>query len=199
VHAYVSTADLSEAYDHMWGNRVGTPSLTYFYRTFVAIGDGTFVTFDRVRVNSSTYNKHLRFHMSGAAGSPTLLGGNTLKQTVGGSAIFIKTLLPAAPTINILQNSGATSYRSEISDSVPGTDLNALNVSYATSSTGTLPATTLLSTIDSNFYGLQVSDTAPKVIVLAKSSGTATYTATSFTTSFTGTANILVADLAAGQ
>ena len=67
----------------------------------------------------------------------------------------------------------------QISDSVSGTDLNALTVIYATTSGGSLPAATSLGTIDANHVGVQVVDSTPLVAVFAKTvqdNGNNTYT-----------------------
>jgi hypothetical protein len=197
-YAYAS-ADLSSAYD------LATPvaskrTLSYYYRTFVAIRDGTYLVLDRVSVLKPTYTKKLRFHLNPSGGAP-VQNGNVVSSTVGASQVYINPLFPSTTSVSVVQNTGgAPTYRAEITDPAAGTNMDVLTMMYATGSGTALPPTSMLSTIDTNFYGVEVADpVGPKVIVLAKNSGSGTtYTTISFTTAASGTESILVANLAPG-
>jgi hypothetical protein len=104
-----------------------------------------------------------------------------------------------------VRNPGPTNWRLEVSDSAGGTGLNALTVLYATSSAGSLPTTTAITT-DANHVGVQVADTTPKVAVFAApvmDNGNGTYTpntynSVAFTTTHAGTGNYLISGLTPG-
>ena len=121
-------------------------------------------------------------------------------------------LLPASPVItasrDIATSDGMTplTYNIQVSDSVSGTDLNALTVIYATASGRSLPATTSLTTIDANHVGVQLSDSIPLVAVFAETvqdNGNntytpLTYTSATFTSTHSGTGKYLVTGLQPG-
>src|ERR1035437_6816920 len=199
-------ADVTTAYDQPYN--ATTRALRYWYRETLAMGDGTQIVWDRVKMLNSTYLKHLRWQLS-SAGTPTKTG-NVVSNVVGSSAIFIDPVLPASPTVNIVRNLNgggqAVNWRVEVNDSAGGTDLNALTVLYATASNGSLPATSALGTIDANHVGVQIADTTPKVVIFAapvadKGSGTYapnTYNSVTFTTTHSGTGKYLIAGLVPG-
>jgi hypothetical protein len=183
-------------------------TLQYFFRSFLSLGDGTYIVWDRAQSTSATHTKQLRWHLS-AATIPNL-NGDTIVSTVGNSKIFIKTLLPASPRISIVRNLTAVgaqplNWRAEVTDSSPATILNGLTVLYTAPSSGSLPPTSTLTT-DSGHVGVQIAGAAPKVAViplgaLAVGDGTfnpATYVSVTFTSTHAGTAKYLVAGLAAG-
>jgi hypothetical protein len=199
-------ADVTNAYDNPYN--ATTRALRYWYRETVAMGDGTVIVWDRVKMLNTTYLKHLRWQLS-SAGTPTKTG-NVASNVVGSSAIFIAPVLPASPSVNIVRNLNgggqAVNWRVEVNDNAGGTDLNALTVLYATASNGSLPATAALGTIDANHVGVQIADTTPKVVIFAapvadKGSGKYapnTYNSVTFTTTHAGTGKYLIAGLVPG-
>jgi hypothetical protein len=201
---YVS-ADITTAYDHDFN--AATRALRYWYREVLAMGGGTQIVWDRVKMLDASYIKHFRWHLS-AAGTPSKTG-NVVTTVVGSSAIFIDPVLPTSPTVKIVrnlnENSQSVNWRVEINDSVTGTDLNALTVLYATASNGSLPTTVAITT-DANHVGVQVADTTPKVAVFAApvtDNGNNTYTPTTyisatFASTHSGTGKYLIAGLAPG-
>ena len=122
----------------------------------------------------------------------------------GSSRVFIQPLLLAAPMLSVghtLASSDGSAFVpfAEVADGVTGTDLNVLTVIYATSSAASMPAATSLSVIDSNWVGVQVADTTPKVVVHAKAIAASgdnylaqRRTSATFTTTHSGTGNYLV-------
>ena len=209
AYTYASN-NLAEAYDYQ--HIPASRSLRYFYRSVVAIGDGTFVVWDQVKALSSAYTKSIRWHLSSIATTPSTVG-SVVSATVTNSKVFIDSVLPASPTIAVTRNksgdgiTGASdvTWKVDVKDSVTGTDLNALTVLYATSSSGSLPTTAAITT-DANHVGVQVADTTPKVAVFAApvtftSLGTYTpntYTSTTFTSTHSGIGKYLIAGLAPG-
>jgi hypothetical protein len=208
-HAYASV-DVTNSYDYNYNPT--QRSLRYFYRSVVAMGDGTFVVWDQIKALKSSYVKHLRWHLS-SLGTPSK-NGNIVSNIVASSAVFIDSVLPASPNVSIVRNkdvdgfsgAGNTNWHVEVSDSAGGTDLNALTVLYATASNGSLPATTALGTIDANHVGVQIADTTPKVVIFAapvtdKGNGAYapnTYNSVAFTTTHAGTGNYLISGLTPG-
>src|SRR5262249_59625182 len=95
--AYLKT-DLTTAYSvgdrKPWDAR----SVRYFHRSFLSMGNGVVVVFDRVRVLKARYVKKLYFHVNPAGGPPSI-AGDTASIRVGRSALFIRALLPSAPVI----------------------------------------------------------------------------------------------------
>jgi hypothetical protein len=197
-YAYVS-ANLSSAYESP------TPvaskrTLLYFYRTFIAMRDGVYLTLDRVSALKNTYTKELRFHLNPVNGAPVQTG-NIVSSVVGTSQLYLNPVFPSTASVKVAQNTGgAPTYRAEITDAAGGANMDVLTMMYATGAGTALPPTSMLTTIDSNFYGVEVADPiGPKVMVLAKNSGSGTtYTTTSFTTAAAGTESILVANLSPG-
>ena len=183
-------------------------TLQYFFRSFMALGDGTYVVWDRIQSTSATHTKQLRWHLS-AASTPNL-NGDTVDSTVGSSKIFIKTVLPASPAVSVVRNlTGATkqpiNWHVEVTDPSPATNFNGLTVLYTAPSTGAMPATTALTT-DANHVGVQIAGSASKVAIFARGASAVgdgtfnalTYTAATFTSNHAGTAKYLVSGLSPG-
>jgi len=186
----------------------GNRTLQYFFRAFAALGNGTYVVWDRVQSTDARHIKQLRWQLS-AASAPDL-SSDTIESTVGSSRIFIKTLLPAPPHINIVRNltingSQPINWRAEVMDCSPAAKFNGLTVLFTAPRGGSLPPTNTLVT-DSNHVGVQVAGSAPKVAIFplgtsAVGDGTfnsATYSAVSFSSTHSGTGQYLIAGLAPG-
>jgi hypothetical protein len=183
-------------------------TLQYFFRAFAALGNGVYVVWDRVQSTSASHTKQLRWQLS-AASTPNL-SGDTIESRVGSSKIFIKTLLPKSPKINIVRNlttdgSQPINWRAEVTDSSPAATFNGLTVLFTGPNSGSLPATTILPT-DSNHVGVQIGGSAPKVAIfprgtIAVGDGTfnsATYSSVSFSSTHSGTGQYLIAGLEPG-
>jgi len=93
--------------------------------------------------------------------------------------------------------------RIEVSDPSPSANLNVLTVLYATASSGSLPATSAITT-DANHMGVLVADTTPKVVVFGKGvSATSSYpnyaatqySSVTYTANYAGTAKHVVANM----
>lgn len=203
--------DLGTGYDIRPDSRVpANRTARFVYRGVAYMGGNTVFVWDRFRSKSSAYTKRLQWHLP-QVNAPSV-AGSVISTVVGSSKLYLDVLLPASPTIttarDIATSDGTSNltYNMQVSDSVTGTDLYGLTVAYATTSGGSLPTTTLLSTIDANWVGAQVQDSTPLVSVFAKTvqdNGNntytpLTYTSTSFTTTHTGTAKYLIAGLTAG-
>jgi hypothetical protein len=184
-------------------------TLQYFFRAFAALGDGIYVVWDRVQSTSASHIKQLRWQLS--AESVPSLSGSTIKSTVGSSNIFIQTLLPPSPKINIVRNltindSQPINWRAEITDSLPAPRFNGLTVLFTAPRGGSLPATTVLST-DAKHVGVQIAGTAPKVAIFpreafASGDGTfdsARYSSVRFASTHSGTGQYLIAGLKPGK
>jgi hypothetical protein len=157
-------ADLTSAYSvgerKPWSSR----SVRYFERTFLSIGNGVTVVFDRAQLLKGRYVKKLYFHLN-PAGGPPAISGHTTSIRVGRSALFIRTLMPSAPVLAVVTDPVSaddrrpTTYRLEISDSVASTTFTALNVLVATrSSAKSMPATVGLQSTDGAMVGAMVRD-----------------------------------------
>ena len=205
-------ADLGTAYDRRPDSRVpASRTARYYYRSVAYLGGNAIFVWDRFRANSSTYTKRLQWHLNPT--NPPSVNGAVISTTKGSSSLFIDTVLSASPTIvtarDIATSDGTAplTYNMQVSDSVSGTDLNALTVIYATSSGGSLPSTTSLGTIDANHVGVQVSDSTPLVVIFAKTvqdNGNNTYTpltyiSATFMTTHSGTGKYLVTGLQSGN
>src|SRR5262249_10873069 len=140
-------------------------------RTVTAMGGGTYVVADRTLAKKSGFMNHVRWHFN-TLGTP-VLNGSTISETVGASNVFVTTVLPATPSINLVNdgtdhcNTGrgcSVNYRAEVSDSAGGPAMNVLTVISATASSSSQPAVTNLSTlgsIDANHQGVQVNGNVP--------------------------------------
>jgi len=200
-YAY-SKSDLRSAYD------IPTPvpamrSLTGFVRSFLFLGDKYFVVWDRISAASSSYTKKLFWHFN-PNGIPTV-NGNVAQSTVGRSTLFLNTLLPGAPVLNVVPDGlkGITdttpmTYRVEVSDSVTGANLNALHIIEATSRGDNFPATSTVNVTGGNMVGALISDATPRV-VLFSADGTPQSDVTYTTTYPAGaTARHVITDLTPG-
>lgn len=203
-------SDLGSAYDKRPDSRVPSNRTARFYFRAVAyLGGNAVFVWDRFRSSSSGYTKRLQWHLNPA--NPPIVSGSVISTSMGSSSLYIDTLLPATPTIvtarDIATSDGRTplTYNMQVSDSVPGRDLNALTVLYAAASRGSLPSTDLIAT-DANWVGAQVADSVPVVAVFAKTirdNGNNTYApftyrSTTFTTAHASTGKYLVAGLQPG-
>lgn len=149
-------------------------TVQYWYRTFAAMGDGTYFVLDRVKSLAATGVAHvreLRWHLN-SANAPVVASG-VISSVVGSSKLFIAPLGMTTPAITASDRDIATSdgssnttYLAKVNDTNSTTDLEVLTVMYATGSGGSLPATTLLSS-SVNAYVAQVADTTPKVFAHA--------------------------------
>jgi hypothetical protein len=196
-------ANLVEAYPN--GNHYpynGSNTLTTFVRSYVFLGDKYWVVWDRAQSASSSYTMKRFWHFN-KNGQPTL-NQNTLTSTVGSSSLFVTTLLPASAMISVIGDgvSGMTdtnvsTYRAEVSNPSASTSLNALTVIDADSSSSSQPTTTIVSVTGGNMVGAQIADATPRVMLFS-TDGTA-QTSASYSTSYSGTGQHVIADLAPGN
>ena len=174
---YMKT-DLTTAYGignrKPWTRR----SVRDFQRSFLSMGDGVVLVFDRMRFLKANYIKKLYFHLN-PAGGPPAISGDTASIRAGGSALFIRTLLPssailaAAPDPVSADDSRTITYRLEVSHSVASATFDALNVLVATSSSATsMPATTRLQSANGTMVGAMVRDGGVQRIGLFSAEGT---------------------------
>ena len=196
--------EFATAYDYAQSPSART--LQYFFRSFVPLGDGVYVVWDRIRSTSASHTKQIRWQLSSAS-VPTVTG-SLITSTVGASKIYVNTLLPASARVSLVRNlaggGAAMNWHAEVTDPAPSNTYTGLTVLYATSTTGTIPSMTRLTTVDSAFEAVQIGGDAPKVAVLPRNVtdvGDGTFVSTaasqaSFTTDHAGTATYLVAGLA---
>ena len=173
---YMKT-DLTTAYSVGDRKPWGTRSVRSFYRTFLSMGNGVVVVFDRLQVRKANYVKKLYFHFNPTGGPPTI-AGDTASIHIGSSALFIRTLLPDAPVLAVAADpvsatdTRAITYRLEVSDSVASTTFNALNVLIATaSSTSSMPGTMRLQSVDGAMVGAMVTDGSVQRVGLFSADG----------------------------
>jgi hypothetical protein len=173
---YMKT-DLTTAYSiggrKPWTNR----SVRYFYRNFMSMGNGVVVVFDRMRFLKANYVKKLYFHLN-PSGGPPAISGDTASIRAGSSALFIRTLMPAAPVLAAaadpvsVADSRPITYRLEVSDSVADNTFNALNVLVATaSSTTSMPTTVRLHSTNGTMVGAMVMDGSVQRVGLFSADG----------------------------
>jgi hypothetical protein len=160
---YLKT-DLTTAYSIGRRKPWAARAVRHFYRSFLSIGNGVVVVFDRMAFSKSSYVKKLYFHVNPSGGPPAITG-DTATVRVGRSALFIRTLMPSAPVLTAAANpvsaddNRTSTYRLEVSDSLASTTFDALNVLIATgASTTTMPATTRLLSQDGGMVGAMVTD-----------------------------------------
>ena len=99
--------DASSAYNS--GNYSNMPNkkMNYFYRDFIYLrGSNLFLTYDQISAKNSTnikgqYRKHIRWHFLGTS----TVTGNQVKITQKNTDLHIHTLVPASPTISIIDES----------------------------------------------------------------------------------------------
>ncbi|HEY7057265.1 MAG TPA: hypothetical protein VH458_12105 [Vicinamibacterales bacterium] len=174
---YMKT-DLTTAYgigDYQpWENR----SVRSFYRSFVSMGNGVVVVFDRMQFLKPNYVKKLYFHLNPAGGSP-VVSGHIASIRVGGSALFVATLLPTAPILTaaadpVSDTDGRSmTYRLEVTDSIATTTFTALNVLVATASSETsMPPTARIESTNGTMVGAAVTDGSVQRIALFSADGT---------------------------
>ena len=171
-------ADLTTAYSVGDRKPAEARSVQLFHRSALAIGNGVVVLFDRMRFRKAHYIKKLYFHLNPAGGPPVVVG-NTASIRAGGSALFLRTLLPDVPLlvaagdpVSATDQRPAT-YRLEVSDSVASATFDALHVLIATPSSAIeMPATLRLCSTDRAMVGAIVADGNSQRIVLFASNGT---------------------------
>ncbi|HKF66367.1 MAG TPA: hypothetical protein VKB36_07560 [Vicinamibacterales bacterium] len=174
-------ADLTSAYGVGEHKPWITRSVRFFHRSFLSTGNGVVVVFDRVQLRQSSYNKKLYFHLNPDGGRPTI-AGDTTSIRVGRSALFIRTLLPAAPILAVAADpvsdtdNRPITYRLEVSDAETGQTFTALNVFIATpASAPSMPITNRLRSSSGTMVGASVADGAVERIALFSASGTAQF------------------------
>jgi hypothetical protein len=193
---YIKT-DLTTAYGVGDRKPWDTRSVRYFYRSFLSMGNGVVVVFDRIQVRKANYVKKLYFHLNPTGGPPTI-SGETASIHVGGSALFIRTLLPAAPVLAAAgdpigpTDSRPITYRLEVSDSIASARFDALNVLFATaSSTSAMPATIRLQSMNRAMVGAMVTDGGVQRVALFSADG-APQSSVSYTANFAGQMSVHV-------
>ena len=173
---YLKT-DLTTAYSVGRRKRWATRAVRFFYRNFLSLGNGVVVVFDRMQFLEANYDKKLYFHVNPTSGPPTIVG-DTASIRAGRSALFIRTLMPAAPVlvaaadpVSAVDNRPIT-YRLEVSDSVASTTFNALTVLVATeASIGSMPATVRLQSPDGTMVGAMVKEGSVQRVGLFSADG----------------------------
>ena len=119
---YMKT-DLDHRVQHRRPQAVGQPLGAFFHRNFLSMGNGVVVVFDRMQFLKANYVKKLYFHLN-PAGGPPAISGDTASIRAGSSALFVRTLMPAAPVLAAAADpvsatdSRTSTYRLEVSDSV---------------------------------------------------------------------------------
>ena len=160
---YMKT-DLTTAYSI--GDR--TPwalrSVRHFYRSYLSMGTGVVLLFDRMQFLKANYVKRLYFHVNPEGGAPAI-SGNTASIRVGNSALFIRTLEPAAAVLTAgadpvsADDPRPITWRIEVAEAIANTTFNAVNVLVATASTATsMPETIRLSATNGTMVGAMVLD-----------------------------------------
>jgi hypothetical protein len=173
---YLKT-DLTSAYGVGDRKRWASPSVRDFYRSFLSMGNGVVVVFDRMRFLDADYVTKLYFHLNPAGGPPAIVD-DTASIRAGRSALFIRTLMPAAPVLAAVADPVSATdrrtitYRVEVSDPVPNATFNALNVLVATaSSTTSMPLTVRLQSDDGTMVGAMVKDGSAQRVGLFSADG----------------------------
>jgi hypothetical protein len=173
---YVKT-DLTSAYTVGDRKPRASRSVRYFERNFLSMGNGVLLVFDRIRFLKANYVKKLYFHLN-PAGGPPAISGDTASIRAGNSALFIRTLMPAAPVLAAVADpvsatdSRTITYRLEVSDSLANTTFNALNVLVATaSSTTSMPTTVRLPSTNGAMVGAMVADGSVQRVGLFSADG----------------------------
>ena len=193
-------APLQNAYLDNHGNK----TISEYVRSFVNIGGDVDFVFDRITAPSSSTRK-LEWHTPALAsatppGNATeiALNGNIASATVGNSKIWIKTLLPASPTLNRMTDvitwdvtTLMGTQRFEVSD--PNASSCSTNCPFLTvlsptaSSVAAMPATTLITA--TGYDGAIYDDgTLPRVALFSvddRIHSSVTYTA-SYSAGLTG-------------
>lgn len=184
AYTYCKT-DLTTAYT----NNIPT-GLVAYVRSFFAFPDGTFVVYSRVQAPNTTDLKTLYWHFN-PNGMPSV-SGTLVTSTVGASKLYMRTVLPATPTLTVVADPVSDTdpttitYRVEVVDSVSSVHLRVLSVFKATDLVTAMPATTVLTP-----SGMSGVEYASKV-VLVSTDGT-TRSSVTYTTS--ASAQHLLTDL----
>src|SRR5262249_29691580 len=95
-----SENEFATSYDY--AQAPASRTLQYFFRSFFALGNGTYLVWDRIRSTSANHIKQLRWHLSNA--STPAVGLNNVSSTTGSSKIVIQTLLPSSATVTLVRN-----------------------------------------------------------------------------------------------
>ncbi len=181
-------ADLSSAY-HRKGELADTVNATLkrFQRSFLYLRETDVVlVYDRILAKNSTnqngqYKKHLRWHFL----ENPVISGNNLVATMDNSKLFVHAVLPAAVSINKVDESNnpdnvfgaglnyafnTYTWRAEVS--VPGNPLqqDLLTVFQPGGLTAAEMTTTNISTIESNMEGAMILANGKKDLVLFNTS-----------------------------
>ncbi|MFO0985270.1 MAG: hypothetical protein U1E76_26660 [Planctomycetota bacterium] len=164
-YSYVRS-DLSTAY-----NRAGDPDdtpnrrLDFFYRNFVYLRSAdVFVVYDQVQAKPSSnpngeYRKHIRWHVP----ELPVITGRMAQMDHGQSRLFIDAVLPANASLTVvddLTNPGesvAGTYRIEVSDPANPLFVPFMAVLQPGSSTATAPTDTLVTSVEGNMIGVDIS------------------------------------------
>jgi hypothetical protein len=172
-------ADLTTAYSVRDRRPAELRSVQQFHRSALAIGDGIVMLFDRMRFRKAHYVKKLYFHLN-PAGGPPAIAGDTATIRVGGSALFVRTLLPDSPQLTAAADPVSATdvrpatYRLEVSDAVASTAFDALHVLIATPSSATaMPGTVRLRSTGGAMVGAMIADGAVQRVGLFALDGTA--------------------------
>ena len=174
---YLKT-DLTTAYSIGRRKPWAARAVRYFYRSFLSLGNGVVVVFDRMAFAKASYVKKLYFHVN-PSGGPPAIAGDTATVRVGRSALFIRPLMPSTPVLTAAadpvsaDDNRPSTYRLEVADSLASTTFDALNVLIATgASTTTMPATTRLRSQDGGMVGAMVTDGGTERLGLFSADGT---------------------------
>ncbi len=204
AYGYVE-ADHTNAYD--FNNIPASRTLTAWFRSYMSLGAGNYVVWDRIRSTATTTTKDIRWQLQGATGGTPSVSGQVVSDSVGSSKLYIEALNTSS-TVAVSQNNrgtGNVNYYASFTPASAANNYDLMTYIYAGASGATKPVTTMLGTIDTNFVGVQIADSTPRVAVSPKTltpSGSVylspTYTTTSFTTTHSGTGNYLVSGMVAG-
>ncbi|MEO8147722.1 MAG: hypothetical protein ABI723_08810, partial [Bacteroidia bacterium] len=178
-------SDLTTAY-HRNGNQtdISNRKLNYFRRDFLYLrASNIFLTRDQVDAKNSAningqYQKHIRWHFP--VNAPTV-NGNMIHSFYGTSELYIHTLIPAAPQINIYnENSNSDNtfgaatnyyfnsqtYRAEVSYAANPLRQTYLSVLQPLNTGGAQMTTTQLNSNDGKMEGATIIATASNDLVL---------------------------------
>ena len=169
-----SKADLTTAYEKRPGReRTASRSLQSFIRSFIALGDKYFVVWDRITAFKPSYAKKVFWHFNPTGGVP-VRSGKLVQSTIGDSTLFIKTLLPADPLIDVVADglrsftdTTPVTYRMEVSDRVAGTTLNALHVIEASANGEPFPDSDPIEVSSGNMAGALIADRTPRAVLFS--------------------------------
>lgn len=197
--AYKATAALSRANRHFAHLKGGT-------QDFIVVYD------DVASISGKRKKAYLHYPNNGQTGEgSTSLAVDTVTSTFSTSSeLLTKILAPAGASSIYIHDDGAYSGgngqtdRISICASSTGSACDDTNTSTefavvhmpVDGVAGSLPPIAMMGTVDSNFRGIEIDGSAPKVALFARNG--ATYSSATFTAAHSGTAQILVAGLDAG-